>query len=1674
MRPSAPASTGPAGAHFEGQVGAHYLLAMLVGSEPRGLPRTTIARIEFQRGSEGHPLDDIVVHAHDDRGCSAVLEIQVKRTASFAPSDQTFREVVFQIAEASRQSELLTTRHEFAVAVARSSHRIEASYQEVLTWARRLSDAKTFVDRIRRPGSANEHMRTFVETFENNVRDARAAHDDETVWSLLSRFHILPFDYTTSGSIATTLDIERAARALHHDEVSRADDFRRVLVEAAIETAASGGDWTRERLIDRVRKGAFRLTGFRRYQEARRAIAEASRLALKDIGDRVGGVALTRVERVTAVRTALDQGRYVEIRGEAGVGKSALLKHVAEELSKDATIIVLSPRRTPNGGWMRMRAMLNFDGTAHDLLLDMVASGSTIIFLDGLDFFTQEERLTVKDLVREAATVPGVSVIATARSDFGGADDPNWLPADALDSLGRTDAVTVDELSVPEVDELRSAVPGLGPLLAESHPARAVARNLFRLARLADRPSSETFRTEVDMAEQWWRTADGGTDGRRDRARLLEALAEHAIAGTELTNPRGHPSQAIDALVQRQALRDLGSDRVEFRHDIYRDWAIANVLYSQPAIRKRLALERPAPAALVRGVELAARLSLERGDDDSGWQSLLDDVSQTGSHGSWRRAVLLAPVRSEVSRDCLRRISRRLLASDAFRLRELIRTVIAVDSVPAREFASPGVDPATIPEHLHFPHAPSWWHLIFWLLSVEGTLPPAAIPDVVDLYSRWCLLGEDQLTPKLVASLHRWLTEIESAHYQEHYQRHCRPFGGALSNEHVSLLETNLRSTFLSRCHHIPPLAAKYLKSLDGLRHGDSVVGDVLKSPGSLARAAPEELAQLTISELIPAPDQAEPDSRSNRRAFRYTSHHYVLPSPELEPFLSLLTHAPPTGLKLIHRIVDHAISVYGTGRNDNSNLIIIPFEDADRTFSFPQSYTWSRAFLAPDGVVTTALIALFTWGNNRLNAGSSVDSVLTDLLSSSNPSAAYLLVAADLLRTHWPRSRDAAIPFVACPELLCLDQELSLDERFRGGMTETSASRTTKPSLYDLLSHYAVFPPSEHRDRLASLLRAAAERLGPYAERSDRGDPDFMAFHALNRVDPGNWKSVDQSDGTRTMNYMVPDEEERHLAPLSEELEDEHSERFLQSRIMSALENPTESSPDLAEEAAEWAQRQSATVGIEHVVVASAALAMRDGSNGLRDRTEAWARIVFDNAFQSSPKPFGADGGIWFNPVAIAFVGWTHLLNRSNAQEDRRSILELASRDDCAAIPGFRTVSDVLTAIDRRLSIAILRTSFAACIFTCSESQHATEHTANYMETDRGRVSAAIIAELSWLDGTIEEPTWPHFPVRPLRRRTVISLLDSGVEAECNPPDPRLPKHYANLYAAARWLECACDLFDAATEPWMRRVADSYRTWTARANGTERDETPRHDSALFVWNTAYFKLVAHCLPGMENPEMDAFALSLITSLRDEAFFDACDILLRNVDKRYFSGQGISEPHAVHIRSRLVDRLVQSRGWRQHDVRSMSMETNLGRAVAALFLADGYSRPPRCLLRPDGVDRMAPLLPVLQPIARRSSVYHVALSLFEVEPRPAHLDFIISSAESWLTTHPESGMFWVDYEAGRRLCATIDAIRQQQPPSLRQRSELRTRVDHVVSSLVRVGVTEASHLEEELQAIECN
>ena len=1698
---TSPAASGPAGSLFEGQVGAFFLLSLLVRAEPRGLPGTMIDRVEFQRAPEGHPLDDVIIHGHDAHGKPVLLEVQVKKTITFAPSDPIFRSVVGQIAQASRKPEFLTSRYELAIAISKTSHKIDGPYQDVLTWARELGDAATFMNRINRPGSANDGMRTFVNTFRSHLREEGAAHGDESVWSLLRRLQILVFDFTATGSNSEELAKERSVRALHPDEASRASELWTVLTGIATKVAASGGDRTRNAVIQDLQQKTFRLAGDRHTFSARMALAEASRNAVADIGDRVSGAMLTRHERIGSVRAALDSGRYVEIRGDAGVGKSGVLKHIAEQMSGESQVIVLSPGRTVPRGWLAMRSTLGFDGTAHDLLSDLASDGGGVLFLDNLDFFEEEERLTAIDLLRESAKIPGMSVIATARRDFAVAE-PSWLPADVIDQLGRAEPVVIYELSEAETEELRDAAPQLRALLADNHPARPVARNLFRLSRLAGLTSdAPALRTEVEMAEQWWETADGQKDeNHRDRARALRALAEQTLTSAGSLDVSDLPTPAVDALVASQTLRDLGNDRVTFRHDVLRDWAVANLLIADPTLLEKLPLDRSAPTGLARGVELAARMTIEHAADSARWKSFVDVLSKEGNHGSWRWSALLALVRSEIGQDLLDRASGYLLDDRAKGLQELIRLVMAVDALTGTKwFSALGFDPKLIPANLNVPGGPSWSRLILWLVSFGDTLPAPAIPDAVDLYIDWStgMLGQDALTRLLVQWLYKWLMEIEGVNAVVRVRDRQSPFNGELTREQIGALASDLRMGFLAFCNRCPELAKSYLGFLRASEYREDTLRGIIKNSGALSQAAPMELAEITAELLIPKEAEDEDDRSHFREAFGYHDLDFIPASPSQGPFLLFLINAPEHGLKLIRQLIDHAISFRTGGREFGANAITIASLDgSEKTFPWVQSYNWSRDVGSGPIIATCVLMALEAWGHRRIEAGEPFDKVLADVIGTPNPPAAYLLVAVDLLLSHWPKSRVVAIPFLGCPELLCLDQQRTIHDGVEipdlFGLKALQkepvgfaslASLKSRPSrrrmLNQLLGLYALDKSVENRDELAELLRRAAVRLGPPKDQSDLGDPEFMAVHALNIIDPKNWRSktLRTQDGpTEGWEYVPPETESRHLHPLQEAAHERQTDNAMEASIKIALNNRDRSSASFAAAAIEWARKQTAPAAEgdaagdgeerdfqrsmrDETLVTAAMIAVRDGSGELISQHEDWIRQTLVSALKSGNDPVHRiRAGLQFNPRAIAFVGIVLLLKNRFDIKDVRTLLESAGDDNPAASHGFAVCAGLLAEIDECLPRAVMRCSLAARTRPHRQWPKAEAEYNARVELCRQKVRDAIDAELAWLAGKQGEPEWPQFPPNPARPRRRV-ILGPGNRKQKPVEEAPEPDIYADHQAAALWLAGAAPLFDVVKRTWLRDIVKAYGVWTFIANGSELEADERTDQGPADWNNAFFVLVAYCLPGRTSAEVDEMALIPITSLPDEAFFDVMTLFLRGVDSVYFNDFDLQDTQAVHVRTKLLERILTTRTWKRHvSERSTSTEIHFGPAIAVVLFNDywNFQPPPRCYLNEKGIDHLDPFLPLIRVVAETAQFFLAVialLNLLEVAPRAAHLPVIVAAGKSWLDSHSDNRDFWIDQGIGRRLCSLLEAILAGDPKPFGLDRPLRKDIDAFWGSL---------------------
>lgn len=200
---------------------------------------------------------------------------------------------------------------------------------------------------------------------------------------------------------------------------------------------------------------------------------------------------------------------------------------------------------------------------------------------------------------------------------------------------------------------------------------------------------------------------------------------------------------------------------------------------------------------------------------------------------------------------------------------------------------------------------------------------------------------------------------------------------------------------------------------------------------GTLALAAPKELAALTAENLI---TQRNEDGAHRRRdqdePFQFLDHEFIPPAPAQGPFLDLLTHAPDEGLALIRNLAAHAIAFRVRGQKPGADGLRIPFDDGERFFPWTGTYRWSRGE-RNDYALASSLMALEAWAHQRVEKEDDFDAVLKDVLGPHGTSAAFLLIAVDVIISHWPKSRSAAVPFLACPELVSLDRTRQSQDQF-------------------------------------------------------------------------------------------------------------------------------------------------------------------------------------------------------------------------------------------------------------------------------------------------------------------------------------------------------------------------------------------------------------------------------------------------------------------------------------------------------------------------------------------------------------------------------------------------------------------------------------------------------------------
>ncbi|WP_157767762.1 hypothetical protein [Actinosynnema pretiosum] len=962
-----------------------------------------------------------------------------------------------------------------------------------------------------------------------------------------------------------------------------------------------------------------------------------------------------RLPRESAVRALVERftaSRFLVVRGEPGVGKSALaLSAVDEARACGGEVVLLSLADLPDRP-LDVPAVL---GCALDDLLELPASPVRLLVVDGAEDVQRGKADTLVALTR-AAHRARLGVVALCRDDAA-PDVLLHLRGVAGDLAGSpVDEHVVAPLGADEVDDLVTAFPRLRPLAgAQGTAIRLVQRpGLVRmvLAGLGSGQSSaDLSEADVFLAvwQRWVRCGEVLAAGKATpdgRHRALLALAESEVTGVRpdgVNDPLALPSLRSDGLLlpRRNGFLVRGQD--EFADDTVRDFAVAMWLMSEGFDVSSL------PRWCVRAAKLACQATLEavapRGRAEAGqelfrFRELFDRLAWDEGE-VWDGLLWEAVVTSGRAGLLLSAATRRLL-HDADGLRQLL-------SVVEQRF------------------------------STEDTVDFVVGEGVVGfLLERWHAAPEPvaEVRREADALLLRWLRA--SAQRQGLLERHHE-------------LQTGIGAALLARTGHVDDETLVEGLALLGERMGDagrarlrSIADDhpqhlhpcLERAPASrvLAGYDVELLAELTEAYYVVG--------RSRRRSGRGASwgplvrdHRRPWFGPPwahaaLGPFNVLLFRSPRLGLVVVNRVLSR------TSTAKSGLTLSVP--GVGERFYRGDQVDWCRYRGRGNAhPCSSALMAVERFADHLIADGAPLATVVRVLLAPASTLAEVGLVVGLLCR-HSHLVVDELDPFLDRPEVWDYENVRRTHE-LTSTSEEDEKARALRRRRFDKVVCALVMAALERDDR---------ERLGRFAELSERlashdaRRPGGLAINAARAgyLNPDRWQRW-REDGRYGWEYTPTPEVCEAQSPLKDYLDRRNATLGLWNRHVLRAGPPwglvLPEPPDAESLVSDIATARDLAAGSEAVedqqtgeaVAATAATAIRVAKPVEVGRADlAWATSTLMRAATLLPEQPGSR--YCFSPDHSAATALPLLLLGDEAESAESGLLTLAR----STSPGVRT----------------------------------------------------------------------------------------------------------------------------------------------------------------------------------------------------------------------------------------------------------------------------------------------------------------------------------------------------------------------------------------------------------------
>ncbi|WP_192182870.1 hypothetical protein [Mesorhizobium amorphae] len=1146
------------------------MAAMLAQSSgPGDAQATVIENVSFQRSEPAAGFDDIHLHHRCPTEVRSTTYLQIKRSLTGNRSDNAFRRPVADAAKLLSSGD--PGGANFRIVASRSAI-APRDVDRAKAAALLSSDSSDFWSRWSKPGASSETERAYTRAVAWVIEQEFGEADPDLAWRVITLMGIVELDVDQSGSQVISQAVDRLQGALVSGSRAEALQLFETICFFAEDAAKVAGGVNRARLIAELAP-RYKLTAAISARACLKRIAADASAALASIRDDIAGVRLARADLTEHLTATLRDIKGLRLGGEAGAGKSAVLRSIAERQRDDgAGVIVLKHDRLTAASWAAHAQLMQVTTSLEDLVEELSAGGSGLLVLDGFDRIMEAGFGSlvreVCDAIQRSPTTQLWRCLVSSRDAAG--------PEPSLDMplLTETQPFVIGAPSPEELTFVAQAFPHLIPLMSRRGYAD-LNRNLFFIDQMARHPSDAGASSELDLMRAWARR--GATESARHPSRdaTLRSLGEQRLIRPYGPLPKPSDDDGLSRLMSERTV-DIPAyrDVVTFAHDIYEEWAVARALDARRAEIPAILKAAGQPLAWMRSIRLVAEVALET-DGPMGWRAfhdlLMDDEELDPL---WRRLTLTAMLHSPRAENALNGLQAILLEDHARLMKDLVETLRSLEVRPhpvvlsAQEYDH--LAPAErrqLAQSAAVPRLVPWYAFLIWSVARWSVWPKSLVPDLSRTALIWLRLGAHGHEPsgRIVAQCVAWLRELDAIHAMplddwEERSRLLMEYGAERSGS-ADPVRKLLRTAIANGAADAVADVDAYLSDL--IATGGRGGAEFVETPGVIPTVLAKRYVDLVIAKMILPHDPEKPLDYGVERSDGIRDQGRLFPTSPSRAGCDLLFAADEDqALRLMGALSAAAAAVWRrreASRGLKPRPLALAIEGIEAALWGDQHvFKWSCGLLGPK-LLGSLFLAADGWMAKQVEAGRPVGQLCAKVLDSSHLVASASLCLAAAKDRASLEVLNQVLPLLVQPRLWSYDLRLSLEDRrgtaFRIGWRpgDEHAYRTAvvvrerrdrQPSLVEgLIAPLHLVGDSDLKQAFATAvgawnvgdLAAFDEELEDPDARAEL-DQELESWRA--KADPKNWQFVREPDErTIRIGYAPPE----NLSERAAEVLDRH-----------------------------------------------------------------------------------------------------------------------------------------------------------------------------------------------------------------------------------------------------------------------------------------------------------------------------------------------------------------------------------------------------------------------------------------------------------------------------------------------------------------------------------------------------